>query len=169
MMKKLKKRVRGNRVSETAPTTVAPVTTPLVAGMSDTAATSAAVSAPPLLRPPPGVAPQGRRLRRSVSAACGRFRNLCTAGLGSRPSVPVRPVHPLNPSARQHTHCSRENPTPIWVIGNRRAYASRQLGDDRINRLTSESPMLTATANLSEAAESIDMLTPTENRASNAN
>jgi len=29
--------------------------------------------------------------------------------------------------------------------------------------------MLTATANLSEAAESIDMLTPTENRASNAN
>jgi len=68
MMKKLKKRVRGNRVSETAPTTVAPVTTPLVAGMSDTAATSAAVSAPPLLRPPPGVAPQGRRLRRSVSA-----------------------------------------------------------------------------------------------------
>jgi hypothetical protein len=29
MMKKLKKHARGNRVSEAAPTTVAPVTTPL--------------------------------------------------------------------------------------------------------------------------------------------
>ena len=52
-------------------------------------------------RCPSGSSTASKRIR-----ACGRFRNLCTAGLGSRPSVPVRPVHPLNPSARQHTHRS---------------------------------------------------------------
>jgi len=35
---------------------------------SSAAVSSAVTSAPQLLRPPPGVAPQGRRLRRSVSA-----------------------------------------------------------------------------------------------------